>query len=372
MKRHRLALPLIAGLTGCYDVSNPGTPILVVSPIIDSTFVGDSLPARTVTYLDANRDTQPTGPVTWSIDPHTVAQVDNLTGEIHAVGRGEARLTAQARGLTALALVIVSRPLDMALLLDTVYLMPNDTITLPVAVQQKNKPPLGTPATVRFSIPTNAVDSLADSTTGLVKALSTGGPIPYIARAAAGTDTVADTGAVIVMTLSDTTGGRGFFTVLGTAIRHEGGPALALNYRKFGDTLAFRLVDSLIVGNDFYERLTITLRFGLDSTGSFDIDSLNPQEAAAQLSQLNAICNPPRPWALWSSILPLPGIRAFSRQGGRFTVTQNVRVPGGQVISGRYLFRAQRTDLYSDSLGVLTIRGTFVAPLTTNRNTCRP
>jgi len=44
---------------------------------------------------------------------------------------------------------------------------------------------------------------------------------------------------------------------------------------------------------------------------------------------------------------------------------------GGYAISGRYLFTAQRLDLYSDTLGLLTIRGTFVMPLVQNDALCQ-
>ena len=60
-----------------------------------------------------------------------------------------------------------------------------------------------------------------------------------------------------------------------------------------------------------------------------------------------------------------PPIVAISRPGGSITVTQIVPVPGGFAISGRFSFLAQRTDFYTDPLGLLPIRGTFVAPLTT-------
>jgi len=38
-------------------------------------------------------------------------------------------------------------------------------------------------------------------------------------------------------------------------------------------------------------------------------------------------------------------------------------VGGGSILSGRYLFQAQRLDLYADPLGLETIRGIFVVPL---------
>jgi hypothetical protein len=49
-----------------------------------------------------------------------------------------------------------------------------------------------------------------------------------------------------------------------------------------------------------------------------------------------------------------------------------VPVPGtpGTALGGRFQFLAQRTDMYGDSLGVVALLGTFVAPLYTNLTAC--
>jgi len=113
---------------------------------------------------------------------------------------------------------------------------------------------------------------------------------------------------------------------------------------------------------------------------TFEIDSINPQEASpSRFGPLDAFCAPRRPWAFWRSthnVTPLFSIFAFSHGtdvdsvAGSITITQFAPVTGGAVISGRYLFNAQRTDLYSDSLGLEVIRGTFVAPLRTRLDNC--
>ena len=113
---------------------------------------------------------------------------------------------------------------------------------------------------------------------------------------------------------------------------------------------------------------------------TFDIDSISPQEAAAsRIGTLDPFCNPRRPWAFWRSshhVTPLFNIFAFSHGtpfdsvAGSITITQFSPVTGGAIISGRYLFNAQRTDLYNDTLGVEVIRGTFVAPLRTRLDHC--
>lgn len=362
MNRLAFGSALVAALAAC-DLSSPpiGVPFLKISPILDSTFVGDTLPPRSVTFYDAEGNPQPSGVVRWSSSDTLIARVDSVTGRIVGRGRGAAVITATANGVSGPALVVVSRQLDLTLLLDTLYLMPRDTITLPVAVKKKG----GSPPAPWFNAPANAVFTV-DSASGLVTANSPGGPIRYVAHA----DTVADTGAVTVLSLTDTLGGRAFFTVLGTAIRHQSSTARGLNYARTGDTLTFRLQASVTAGTSTIESLVITLRDSLTGTGTFVIDSLSPLEATARLGRDDASCKPPRPWGLWSSRAVLPSVTALSRFGGAIVVTQNVAVSNGRAVSGRFAFTAQRLDLYGDPLGLLAIRGVFVAPLTTNREPC--
>ena len=65
-----------------------------------------------------------------------------------------------------------------------------------------------------------------------------------------------------------------------------------------------------------------------------------------------------------------PDVTALSRDGGTITVTRIVTVTGGLAISGRFRFDAQRTDFYFNPLGVVPVRGTFVAPLITDLRPC--
>jgi len=62
---------------------------------------------------------------------------------------------------------------------------------------------------------------------------------------------------------------------------------------------------------------------------------------------------------------------AYSRRGGTLSITQIGTVPNGRAISGLFTYAAQRSDLYTDPLGVLSIHGSFVAPLVTDRAFCR-
>jgi len=368
-----------ATLLGCVNLSDTSTQeLLVVAPILDSVFVGDTLPPRDVYLKDANGVHHDPGAVIWSVSPTSVATID-ATGRVAGKSKGTAVVFAQAQGALSAALVIVSRPLEMTPLMDTIYVMPGDTITVPLAFAQKTPGP----TTLRFDSSAAPSVYTIDTLTGLVTAHADG-VVRYAARLTDGTNTALATGAVVVMSLTDTTSssqGRFFMTAFGTAIRHQSGGALALNYARLNGKLAFRLVDTLVAGDSVNERVLITLPdsvLPVQIPGSFEIDSISPQEANSTISTLNPTCSPKRPWAFFGSLLPSPGVIAYSHGtptdpvAGSLSITQYAPAAGGgAIISGRYLFRAQRIDLYGDPLGSETIRGTFVAPLRERHTTCQ-
>ncbi len=346
----------------CGDSGGPvRVPRVLVNPVLDSMFVGDTLPpgALTATYLDAAGDTQPTGPVRWSSSRTSVVTVDSLTGQIVGAGPGEAIVSAVANGVAGAALVVVSRTLDVSLLLDTIYLMPGDTISIPVAVQRRG----GSPPAPRFAQSPNLAIYTVDTVTGLLTAI-----MPGTTRIVVFADTVADTGGVDVRVLADTTGGRGYFTVLGTVIRRAGAEARAVNYRRRGDTLTFRLNLGIPSTGNAAENVVVTLRAPVTAPGVFSIDSLSVAEAFG--AGVDPICRPPRPWGLWSTRTTNPTVTALSRHGGTITITRVDTVPGGLAISGRFAFGAQRIDFATDPLGLLPLRGTFVAPLVSDTRPC--
>jgi hypothetical protein len=296
--------------------------------------------------------------VIWGSADSTIAKIDSLSGAITGRKRGAAVIFVQAQGLSGGALIVVLDTLDITLLLDTVYVMPGDTLTVPVIVKKSNFPPA---AAVWFKAPTNSKYTI-DSLSGQITALDSGGPIPYIVHA----DSLADTGAVYVLSLTDTTGGKVFFSVRGTVISHVGGPAQAVNYRASNGGQAFQLSGRYIPNGQLVQ---ITRPDAVIAVGAYPIDSLNPAEDAPSLTAPPAICAAPRPWALWET--STRRIFAYSRRGGTLGVTQIVTVPHGQAISGRFTFTAERTDFYTDPLGVLSITGSFVAPLVTSNTVCR-
>ena len=365
MRRMRLAAGVCAVVTwwGCRDLTVAGPPSLVIDPVLDSLFVGDVSLRPSVIYYDGAGGSRIPAPteIHWASSDTATLEVDSLTGRMTARRRGIALILATVQSTRGSGLVVVSNTLDLTLLLDTIYAMPGDTLTVPVVARKLNSPPA---AVVWYEAPASNAVYTIDSASGRLTALAAGGPVRYIVHA----DTIADTGAVSVLSLSDTTGGRFFFSVLGTAVAHVGGSITGVNYRRSDDNLAFRLVGTHPSGVST-QTVRITLPDALLAARAYTIDSLSPSEAGPLLLSSPAICAPPRAWALWAS--QSPSILALSRRGGIIGITQIVALSNGQAISGRFTYTAQRADLYADPLGALAIHGTFVSPLVTDRTSCR-
>jgi hypothetical protein len=373
MKRYWFALPLVAATSlTCVNASGTGPQFLIISPVLDSMFVGDTLPARTVYILYGDGSHHPPGHITWSVNPSSVATIDS-SGKIAGIGKGTAVVVATVGTAQSGAVVNVSRPLDLSLLLDTIFVAPGDTITIPRAITQKTPGP----TTLSFDSSTAPSVITIDTLSGRVTAHVTGGPIRYRAHLTDGTTTVSESSYVVVLTLTDTTEtGRYFMTIFGTAIRHLGGGAFARNYLRLNGKQAFQLRDTLANGVSIDEKVVITLPDSVIAIGTYEIDSISPTEATTTISQLSPFCQPKRPWALWFSFLP-DTVKAYShgtpssQVAGQLIITQYAPAPGGgAIISGRYQVTAQRTDLYDDPLGAEVIRGTFVAPLITDQSSC--
>jgi hypothetical protein len=132
--------------------------------------------------------------------------------------------------------------------------------------------------------------------------------------------------------------------------------------------LTFRLRIPIVQGSTTAEAVVITLRDAPTAPGSFAIDSITPTESSGE--QYDPYCRPPRSWGLWSVLTASSQLVALSRIGGSISITRMVPVANGMAISGRFYLPAQRLDLYDDPLGVLPIRGTFVAPLITTTPRC--
>ena len=219
-------LAALCGALACSigDVSAPVLPYVVLAPILDSLLVGEESLFPSVTYFDGrgNSRTPSSSEIHWQSSDTTILQVDTIRRRMSGRGRGIALIAATVNNVQGQALVAVSNTLDLTLLLDTVYARRGDTLIVPVAV--KNRPP--DPVVWYEASPSTPVYTI-DSATGRLTATAPGGPVRYIVHA----DTIADTGAVYVLSPSDTTG-RFFFSVLGTANTHVGGSIRALNYTR--------------------------------------------------------------------------------------------------------------------------------------------
>lgn len=362
LKRIALSAALATTLAGCpADFHSVGTAYIRLFPVLDSMFVGGGLPRRQVTYYDANGTVQNPGTIHWVSGDPTVLDVDSSTGRITGLKAGSALVVASALGVQGSALIAVSAPLQVTLLIDSVYLMPGDTFTVPIHVSQQAA---GTPS-VWFSAAPNAVFDI-DSVTGRDSAKSPGGPVQFIVHAALGPDSVSDSGTVEVVQLTDTIGGKASFAMFGTVIRSRKAAARALTFPRRGDTLTFRLRAPIVGTSGTTEFVAITLRTPPAAPGTFPIDSISPDEAL----QFDPYCRPPRSWGTWSIITSQSQLDALSRPGSSITITSMVPVANGMAISGRFYLPAQRLDLYDDPLGVVPIRGTFVAPLSTTTTRC--
>jgi hypothetical protein len=362
---NRSTLLLLGGaaLAACNDLGvRHGVASLGVSPALDSVYVGDRTLAHRVTYVDEQGNPQPAGTVVWTSTDTTIARIDAQTGAVTGQKRGAVVITADARGVIGLALVVVSDTLDITLLLDTVYVLPGDTLSALVTVLKRNTPPA---AAVWFTAPSNPQFTI-DSASGRITAGVPGGPSRYVVHA----DSLADTGAVYVMSLTDTTGGKMFFSVGGSVITHVGGPAVAVNYKRSSGRLAFQLRGKYARSGSTLQTLEIILPDSvITADTTFAIDSLNPGEDQDAAGGPVAACSPPRSWGFWAA--QNAGILSYSRRGGTLGITRIVTVPNGQAVSGHFRFTTQRTDLYADPLGALSITGSFVAPLVTSTTVCR-
>jgi len=332
---------------------------MLVKPVLDSVFAGDTGVTHSVIFLSAAGDTTAPGPVRWSSLTPAVFTVDSVSGKITAVHRGLAILVGSASGVSGRALVVVSDTLQLTVLLDTIYLLPSDTITIPVVVQRKG----GSPPAPWFATANAAIDTV-DSATGLLTSRATG-----TARYFVHTGALADTGAIVVRP-ADTASvnSRSFFSVSGTANRRVGGFAYAINYNQHGGAPAFQLRAFSQSGTTVEDNVLFAILSTVDSAKTFVIDSLSPLEAFG--AGADPVCRPPRPWATWTTYTVSPWVTGLSRHTGLFTTTKVVAAPGGTAVGGRFQFLAQRTDMYKDPLGAVVVRGTFVAPLNTNTNAC--
>src|SRR5262245_12557435 len=121
MKR-TLVWAVLGALACGLDVGSLASPKLVLTPLLDSIFLGDQLVKRQVTFYDAHGNQQDPGAVQWSTRDTAVVSVDPATGKITAHGPGVALVVADAQSAEGFAVVVVSPPFKLTMLIDTIFL----------------------------------------------------------------------------------------------------------------------------------------------------------------------------------------------------------------------------------------------------------
>src|SRR3989442_9046303 len=203
MTRPSFAWALCAALSACVE-STSVQKFVALDPILDSVFVGSQRPLPNVTYFDGDKlQTPAASAVTWSSDPAILA-VNNPPGNMTGVARGTALVTATVQSAQGSAIIAVSDPVDITLLLDTLYLLPGDTMTIPTIILHRDP-----------TLPTVSYDPSPDPTVytvdanGRVTATSTpGGPIAYTVHA----NDVSATGKVYVLDPTNPASRKAFFS----------------------------------------------------------------------------------------------------------------------------------------------------------------
>jgi hypothetical protein len=362
MKRRLALSALIAAGAACsLDVGPPSDLRIILAPVLDSIFIGDQLLHRTVTFYDAHGNNVNPGPVTWSSSDSTVISVDPSTGKITGLKAGVAGVLADAQGVEGFAVVVVSPTLKVTALLDSLAMMPTDTFTVPVAVTHENP---GSPV-VWFTAANPTFD--IDSSTGLVTAKAVGGPTRFVVHAALAPDTVADSGTVQVIQMTDTSGGKAYYTIFGTAQRARRVTGYGLTYSRHGNAPTFNLHLPTQSGAITNESVDLILLNPPAAPGTFPIDSISTGEA---LGQTDPYCTPPRNWGTWFTTTSTARVDAVSRQGGSITISQMVTVTGGVAISGHFFLPTVRTDRYTDPSAGLPVRGSFVLAMVPGTRIC--
>src|SRR2546425_11831864 len=179
MTRLSFAWALCAALAACVK-STTLQKFVVLDPIFDSVFVGNQKPLPSVIYFDGDKlQTPPASAVTWQSSDPAILAVNNPPGTIRGLQRGNALAIATVQNVQSSAIVAVSDAVDITLLLDTLYLLPNDAMTIPTIILHRD----ATDPVVTYNAPVNNSFTV-DPNTGLVTATAVpGGPFDYTVTA---------------------------------------------------------------------------------------------------------------------------------------------------------------------------------------------
>ena len=353
MTRPWFAWALCAALAACTQ-STSLPKFVALDPIFDSVFVRTQKPLPSVIYFDGDKlQTPPASAVTWQSSNPTILDVNNPPGQMTGLKRGTAFAIATVENTQGSEIVAVPDPVDITLLVDMLYLLPGDTMTIPTIILHRANLPV---PVVSYDAPGATIFTI--DANGRVTATPTpGGPEKYRVHA----DDASDSGAVYVLDPTSVGAGKAFFTVLGpsvlgAAVSHVVASPQVISYSLTDRSPAFRVQVTHAAATSSEQVVQVTVPAAVTMGVASPIDSITPVDSST--------CAPPGAWAIWSTPTST-AYSGFGHSGQQISITQLVSVAGGQVVGGRFAYRARRGEFYTSPASLLTITGVFVAPLTT-------
>src|SRR2546427_183857 len=300
MTRLSFAWALCAALAACVK-STTLQKFVVLDPIFDSVFVGSQKPLPSVIYFDGDKlQTPPASAVTWQSSDPTILAVNNPSGQIKGLKRGTASVSATVENTQGSEIVVVPDSVDITLLVDTLYLLPGDTMTIPTIILHRDNAPV-----VSYDAPGATIFTI-DPTKGRVMAgVTPGGPEKYRVHA----DLVSDSGAVYVLDPASVgTAGNAFFSVvgpsvIGAAVSHLNASPKATSYTRTGGS-AFRIQATHAASTSSEQVVQVTVNAAASLGPGFEIDSITrcrlgrgPQRSDCPVPWSSGPCCSARPTA---------------------------------------------------------------------------
>src|SRR2546428_7332643 len=320
MTRPWFAWALCAALAACAK-STSLPKFVVLDPIFDSVFVGNRRPLPNVIYFDGDKlQTPPASAVAWQSSGPTVLAVNNPSGQIKGLKRGSAFVSATVESTQGSEIVAVPDSVDITLLVDTLYLLPGDTMTIPTIILHRANLPV---PVVSYDAPGATIFTI--DANGRVTATPTpGGPEKYRVHA----DDASDSGAVYVLDPTSPASRKAFFSVVGpsvvgAAVSHLDASPQVISYTSTSGNPAFR-ISAAASSSEQVVQVTVPQAVGT-TPPAFAIDSITPADSST--------CTPPRAWAIWST----PTSTAYSGNpdpGQQISITRLLSGGGSGLVAG--------------------------------------
>lgn len=283
---------------------------LTVSPGADTLVVGDTAaPFRPTAENYAGDTIAPL--VRWSVADPVTASIDSVTGVIVARAPGITRVTASTPSLADSAILTVLGPPSLALVLDTIPLLPGDTFTARVVARG----PDGQGVAVTYAGGDPAVASI--SATGHVLAVAPGRALYTVSS-----DTLTATGIIDVLAPGDTSTGHAVIALSGALrVQHQ----FAGRWWQHPDSATGSLVWLELLGPGS-RRLWGALRDSLAGPGTRTIGPAPAGTASA--------CDPTAGWLQYADPAATPEVLAQSEGGaGAVRIQRRDPIEGGYRIS---------------------------------------